>query len=361
MVHDKITIIHIGAGNHSLSLKDNYKQLMKRALRQSDFLAVAKTIECSKLTNTGYGSSLNLAGEVECDSSFIEYTTNSYNQIRSRSLIGIDRKYPIVETWKLFENLDKIYRGNRMGLSRPTSLHFRSAINSVHELDPSAEVEKDEMKNDTLKSTEAKRIYETYKDKLFNGEVSLQAIPELSQEITDTVGLIEVSTCGTKIATSSGGNFFKIPGRIGCAGVIGAAIDFQRSEFYEISCMCSGNGEDIISMQLASYVCSRIIRKAEQEQGDIDFAKYLEELVQQRRSLFELSSTNQEEEASIYVGVIVTINDLQQNRITLAYCHSTECLYWGFKVSQAQPNIVLSRLASTAKIGHSFSYGEFRL
>ncbi|GMF07440.1 unnamed protein product [Ambrosiozyma monospora] len=87
--------------------------------------------------------------------------------------------------------------------------------------------------------------------------------------IQDTIGVCFIDTDTNTIITgcSSGGNLLKDHGRVGCSGVIGSGLfththqkpdgndnsngDQNQNNTVQISVMCSGNGEDIIQMNLA--------------------------------------------------------------------------------------------------------------
>ncbi|XP_046670000.1 threonine aspartase 1 isoform X2 [Homalodisca vitripennis] len=76
--------VHIGAGQHSETLEEKYKQLCQQASKQGvDILTrggsavdavVAATVllEDSPLTNAGFGSNLSMDGKVECDASLMD-------------------------------------------------------------------------------------------------------------------------------------------------------------------------------------------------------------------------------------------------------------------------------------------------
>ena len=67
-------------------------------------------IESSPLTNTGYGSSLNLLGKVECDASFI---TND----KIGAVVNMSCKNPTKELFRVFQYLDTLYESDRNRLN----------------------------------------------------------------------------------------------------------------------------------------------------------------------------------------------------------------------------------------------------
>ncbi|CAI5759145.1 unnamed protein product [Candida verbasci] len=305
-----ITVIHIGAGKHNKDKNDSYKKLLKYSIRKENFIEIAKAIESSVLTNTGYGSSLNLLGQVECDASYI----NCYNYtIKQGALVGMDVLHPIENLINTYSKVEETYQNS--DLSQPLILNYKS-LQSIKIIPRSEQV--------NLVSSQARRIYDFYKDQVFNNEQFQQII--IPEETTDTIGVITMTLNETNIATSSGGNFFKLPGRIGCAGIIGSGIAFKKFEDYEISCMCSGSGEDIIKYSLANTIVNNILNQ--------DYREYLHNLVK-----------------DIYVGVIVIIKEI--DKVQLIYCHTTESFHFAFKVNH-DIKVILS-------YNNIFTIGEYKL
>ncbi|EGW35545.1 uncharacterized protein SPAPADRAFT_48528 [Spathaspora passalidarum NRRL Y-27907] len=311
-----ILVAHLGAGNHNPASSSKYKTLLKRSLNHNDIIEAARVVEQSELTNTGYGSSLNLLGCVECDASFIEAT----EKVRIGSLVGVDCSYPIKEVFRTLDYVNELYQSDdKHDLTAPVMLNYQR----VKDLIPK---NPDELSPNQLISKRQQRIYDIYKDKVLGGRIE-----ELKHQITDTIGLIRIVECKTTLATSSGGNFFKLPGRIGCAGIIGAAIDFKRIEGYEISCMCSGNGEQIIRSKLSWEIVNNISKVPEEE-----YASYFKQLV-----------------GSIYCGFIVVIKSKSTSH--LLYGHTTESFHFGFRVGE-NTRVILSH---SEKEG--FTFGEYKL
>lgn len=311
-----ILVIHIGAGKHDPNKLKKYKILLRNALSKTLIVEASDVIESSPLTNTGYGSSLNLLGKVECDASFI---TND----KIGAVVNMSCKNPTKELFRVFQYLDTLYESDETDLTSPVMLTYPLLKNLVpHIVD------------DDLVSEKSRKIYDMYKDKIFQGDYSKHcAIPH---EISDTIGITYISDNETTIVTSSGGNFFKLPGRIGCAGVIGAAIARKKLDDCEICCMCSGNGEQIIKSKLAWEIANNIYNVAGDEYGE-----YLE------RKVYELNP-------KFYVGFIIILN--YQSRVQLLYGHTTPTFYFGFR-SPNQTRVILS---SSDKLGH-FTFGEYSL
>ncbi|ODV77238.1 N-terminal nucleophile aminohydrolase [Suhomyces tanzawaensis NRRL Y-17324] len=329
-----ILLIHIGAGNHSQAKNQQYLKLLRQALATEDFVASSKVIEASKLTNTGYGSSLNYLGVVECDASFIRHENGKVDMGSFAAMEG--SLYPISDTIGRFELVWSKYSSMASyGLTKPIALtdsSYKKSMDLVSDL-----------KCHNLVLKEAEKYYKAYINQLKG-----------PAEVSDTVGVLQIKNGTTIIGTSSGGNFFKFPGRIGCAGVIGAAIDFKRRDRLELSCMCSGNGEDIIMMKLAHEITNHTFQ-------DDDYGEELVQLIRNIADKYQLLAVDSKGITCIYVGAILVIHNTVTGDKKLIYCHSTESFYFGFKSSQQKPQVVRSTLTSPDRAGKTFAYGECKI
>lgn len=331
-----LTVVHIGAGIHSISKHDAYKKLIKSALVKSknSIIEASQKLEKSPLTNTGYGSSLNIRGEVSCDATIIEVTPEFRNEV---SLHNLKSLYPITETLKLLNKLNILYGKDttfeKLGITRPISLDANqiSAIDEVltaHKLPQGEEIEA--VSVESLVLPRAQSIYDYY--------IKNSNILEADDLVQDTIGLLQIKDLTTTMVTSSGGNFFKLPGRIGCAGALGCAIETVSNDSKRITCMCSGNGEQILKLTLARTLCYRAI----EYDG--------EELAQDLITLVKLGQDD------LYIGVIMTIEDKEEGN-RLIYFHSTESFYFGFLNNQ-HIEVVLSRLQTNQG---KFIHGEYKV
>ncbi|CCE85527.1 Piso0_005130 [Millerozyma farinosa CBS 7064] len=342
MNNTDILVAHVGAGRHSTLKAKSYRKLLYEALAYDEIQEVGEILEKNALTNTGYGSALDYNGEVNCDCSFI---INWNGQISSGSAYNVSHDTPIRTTIELYQKLDEVYRNKlgRFGLNKPVLLDYGD--NTLRSM-----IGLEEGPHKSLVSPQTRKIYALYKTRLDNDEsLALEALPD----VQDTIGIISIQRSQSSIASSSGGNFFKLPGRIGCAGVIGAALYRLERNNKEVYCLCSGNGEDILTMQLASTV-SRSLLEAEDDYSDV-----MVNSIMQRKSDLPSYSPESSEFCVPYVGVVCLVRDLSLEETTLLYCHSTESFYFGFK-SQRGKEVVLST-HDPKKVGKSFVRGEYRL
>lgn len=351
MVVDTI-VVHIGAGNHSEKFKSNYKILIEKALSSNDFFEVSKILEHSPLTNTGFGSSINLEGKVECDASFI-----NYDKVNKKKKIGsafeiCNSLHPISEIFHLYEKIEKFFgetKNKHLYLSKPVILSHKSITEKIDFF----RNEKNKIKDVNLILKKSKRIYDFYKNKCVQN-ISFVENKKIN-DVTDTIGILKINEFETKIATSSGGHFLKLPGRIGCAALIGSSIDFRIDENYEISCMCSGNGEDIIQMQLANFIVNKITTDSYPE---LSYGEILVNIIKSKSHEFVLESKNEIGEPILYLGVILVIKEIKNNKSFLVYFHSTKSFFFGYKNSNNKKNVFLSKLNSKKKSNNIFAFGE---
>lgn len=367
-----LTVVHIGAGVHAQSKQTAYTRLIKSALiaSQTSLIEASQKLEASPQTNTGYGSSLNIDGEVSCDASVIEVTPEQRNELGAHD---IKRLFPITETSKLLQKLDLLYgKGpfEKLGITKPIELDFKQKravdrllgveepetiedlvlpraqriydyyINNSDILHPSQQRRIDRNMKDSGRKDVDRKIQDA--DSLKHTDIETYLDTELDL-VQDTIGLVQLKTPSVTMCTSSGGNFFKLPGRIGCAGILGCAIESLSNETRRITCMCSGNGEQIIQLTLARSLCQRAL-----DFGGDDLAEELIGWVKSRL-------------IDPYIGVILTVEDTQEGN-WLLYFHSTESFYFGF-FNHQEMEVVLSRLVEskydTGK--RKFMHGEFRI
>ncbi|CAL1215054.1 unnamed protein product [Candida parapsilosis] len=321
---DQVVVLHIGAGNHKQKNNNEYVKLMKQALKKSNVIEVNDILEHSSLTNTGYGSSLNVLGEVEIDASYIK------SNGETGALSGLQVDSPTKEMFRIFNKIDDLYN-REANLSRPLSLHCASLSRFMNI-----------PVNEHLVSPKSKKIYDMYKDTVFR-------FPHQEIEVNDTIGslVIDTNSNQTVLATTSGGHFFKLSGRIGCAGIIGAGIYYEQVGDLEISCMCSGNGEQIVQNSLAQLIVKNISRM--DDEGEYG--------VQLQKLIFAKAR-------NMYCGFIVVLKRASRGGggegegggIQLLYGHTTETFYFGTRVNNAT-RVVLSCAEKDGK----FTFGEYKL
>ncbi|XP_034946315.1 threonine aspartase 1-like [Chelonus insularis] len=244
--------VHVGAGQHSDSLKKKYQKLCREACKSgieklknggSSLDAVVEAtvvLEDSALTNAGFGSNLTLDGDVECDASVMDGSKLLFGAVGAVS--GI--KNPVTLAKRLCE-----HQSNRISYGRvPPSILVGSG----------AQVWANEMGVATLPAEElisnkARKIYHHYKRKLEGKEVV-----QIPKRRMDTVGAVAVDAFGNiASACSSGGIILKYPGRVGQAGVWGCGV-WAHNGRCSVGASTSGCGEHLIRTTLARTIAEAI-------------------------------------------------------------------------------------------------------
>ncbi|XP_046613466.1 threonine aspartase 1 isoform X1 [Neodiprion virginianus] len=250
--------VHVGAGQHSLTLKEKYEKLCCVACKKAasilksggnvlDAVVEATIIlENSPLTNAGYGSNLTIEGKVECDASVMDGSTLQFGAVGAVG--GI--KNPVAAA-KLLCNQQS---GNLThGRIFPSFLVGDGAQLWGKEKGLQTTSVED------LISVKALKIYKHYKRKVLSCE-------NVQKQITkkmDTVGAICVDTDGNVAsACSSGGIILKHPGRVGQAAVWGCGVwarSARGSPDCSVATSTSGCGEHLISATLARSIAEGIL------------------------------------------------------------------------------------------------------
>lgn len=371
---DSSLVVHIGAGKHSELHKPRYKRLLRAALRLP-FDQATSLIESSALTNTGFGSCLNSDGLASSDCTLVETSNGKVTDVLS--LINICEDCPTSVCQLVMNELRVLYgkkQWGQYGLLKPLMLDYGAY--------------KDKNSQTNLELRASRRMYDQFQLVLKNNESIVHKgmegtanstkeghvesdddkqgvevekpirskrarLDALDIPVQDTVGFIDIASEIT-IATSSGGNFFRLPGRVSCAGVFGTGVGFASAGDVQVSCMCSGNGDDIVRMSLGSYLSDAIACKLHESEECVDEGELVAHLLEKRAQTFSLAGVDGDLRSMVYVGVIVVIVEGTKSR--LVFCHTTETFYFGFRL-KGGTEVVLSRNSRPGR----FLHGEYKL
>ncbi|KAG7202833.1 hypothetical protein KM043_009986 [Ampulex compressa] len=246
--------VHVGAGQHSVSLKERYQKLCREACKMGiqnlrsggnaldAVVEAAITLENSALTNAGFGSNLTLDGTVECDASVMDGSNLQYGAVGAVS--GI--KNPVLLAKRLCEQQSIKIAYGRIPPSFlvGNGAHIWAEKMGIETLPPAQ-----------LISVKAEKIYKNYKRKIEDCSIDVH---QCTKKRMDTIGAICVDEYGNiASACSSGGIILKYPGRVGQAGVWGCGVWAYKDKF-SVGASTSGCGEHLVRTSLARTVAEAI-------------------------------------------------------------------------------------------------------
>lgn len=265
-----IIVVHGGAGTWNISINKAYKvaKVLKNALINGgkvlnsggsalDAVEVAvRIIEASGELNAGLGSCLNMAGQVEMDAGIMDGYT-----LKGGAVACIkDIKHPISAARKVMELTDHILLSGdyatkfalNVGIEPARNLITPSKIRTYRQL--IKELEKQNSKN--------LNIYKNIKN----------MNPLKINNEGETVGAVALDTNGRlAAATSTGGRWLKLPGRIGDTPILGAGT--YANKYAAVS--ATGVGEEIIKIGLALRICDLVERGIPLQQATNEMIKII--------------------------------------------------------------------------------------
>ena len=391
---EDVLVVHIGAGFHSPKLTTAYRKLLKSSLTQDLIKSTSCVIEKSLLTNTGKGSNVDREGHASLDATYLQI--KGKNVVKALSLINICDENPTNQILEANEWLDMEFSGgslsSQFGLLRPTSLHhstlqaylgkeqcakrtlvrgsmWRSYLSIANLFGSKQRNLTDDTLNERGNTNKRKRRHLIVNDVTHSEveSVSKHHSGEIDDDsglhsdlipctIEDTVGIAEIKGEVITAVTSSGGNFFKIPGRVSCAGIMGAGIAYSCKDQIQVITICTGNGDDITRMGLAGFLSEQIATQVSITSNYAqDLGSFLVAEICRRSDQYSLSSVDSQGNPRIYVGVIVLLFTPEYQ--SLLFCHSTESFYFAFKLKN-EIEIVMSRKDPKT---NDFLHGEYRL
>lgn len=345
-------VVHLGAGRHSSTFNEKYRKLLRRALG-SDLRSAARCIEHSALTNTGYGAALDVSGAVACDATVLQ---GAHGVCTSLSLLAVVDACPTQVC--LEEMARQAEECAQTGLLRPLVMIAPPASLGEALVLPAARA----LYKKYIQSTNLQDHLLTQESEESGGTDFVRAASPKSQirvkpislaeeetslifPVLDTVGYIEIGT-ETTAAVSLGGHWLRPKGRVSCAGIPGAGVALAGRGSVQVCCLCSGQGDDIVRMTLASHVCDQLLREALDAPA---LGPLLVKTIEERAKLAGIESA--------YVGVLATV--AIEGRVQLVFCHSTESFYFGFRAADGRPRIVLSR-AEAGFVSGEYSLGRLQ-
>jgi len=266
-----IIAVHGGAGIWNISINKAYKiaKVLKKALINGGEMldsggsaldaveTAVRIIESSGELNAGLGSCLNMAGQVEMDAGIMDGFT-----LKGGAVACIkDIEHPISAARKVMELTDHVLLSGdyatqfalSVGIEPAKNLITPSKIRKYKQL--IKELEKQNSKN--------LNVYKNIRHSLKitnNGE---------------TVGAVALDSNGRlAAATSTGGMWLKLPGRIGDTPILGAGT--YANKYAAVS--ATGVGEHIIRVGLALKICDLVEKGIPLQQATNEMIKKITQI-----------------------------------------------------------------------------------
>lgn len=191
--------------------------------------AVLRTLEDSPKFNCGYGSVLNMDGEVEMDAAIVDGVTSRFSAVAAIRHI----RNPISVARALMERTAEVILAGDGAFKFARQQGF-----------PRADCVSDEQLNAWRKAKESLARGETPTQNLFTG----------LEYRGDTVGCVVWDGAGLAAASSTGGCSLKTPGRVGDTPCLGGGIFASKNS----ATVCTGVGEAFIETLTAKFIDEKI-------------------------------------------------------------------------------------------------------
>lgn len=340
---DGFIAVHVGAGNHSDSQRQNYQRLCKEACKNGinsitsgksyidAVVEATKILENSPLTNAGFGSNLTLNGIVECDASIMD--GNNYNYGAIGAVCSI--KNPIYLAKCLCESQKYKISHGRI----PPSFLVGNGAREWAQQHPEYNI--DIVNNDDLISPKARKIWNHYKRKVENSSDDTVTIDCKKKKIIendeesrlDTVGAIFVDKSGNVAsACSSGGIILKSSGRVGQAGVWACGVWAESDNDLSIASSTTGCGEHLIKTTLAKTL-AQSVRNNNKNNDDDDSIDYVKNIHNVMMKDFIESKYLNGVEQKLGGGIMLRYNKTDECG-ELFWTHSTNSMILGYMNSR---------------------------
>ena len=192
-------------------------------------------MEDDPLFNAGYGSVLNWDGEVEMDAAIMDGTTGDCGAVAVIQHV----RNPVCVARKVMEETPHVLLA---GSGAEKFAHSKG----FDYYDPIADIQRESWQRVKKAMDQGKNL-------------SYSAFTGLPVKGCDTVGCVAVYNQQTAAASSTGGSFLKMPGRVGDTPVIGAGIYATPVG----AAVCTGLGEGMIKMNAASWALNLVAQGAD--------------------------------------------------------------------------------------------------
>ncbi len=263
-----VIMVHGGAGSfRRMSKRDlsKYRKCLKNAVISGyevltngsaldAVIEAVKTMEDCGVMNAGVGSVLNLRGEVEMDAGLMDGSSH-----RAAGVALIRRvRNPILLAKIVLEKTDHVLLAGEFA----EELGFKYGLKSLSKIHVKRKSEKyRKLLKDFMEGKGFKHL-----SKVRN------LMKELSMTFYDTVGAVALDKDGKLAsATSTGGYWLKLPGRIGDSPIVGAG--FYANKYAAAS--ATGIGEYILLTMLCLRAVEHVVKKLHADEASRKAIEYI--------------------------------------------------------------------------------------
>ncbi|MCL6478151.1 MAG: isoaspartyl peptidase/L-asparaginase [Peptococcaceae bacterium] len=200
--------------------------------------AALNVLENSPKFNCGFGSVLNLNGEAELDAAIVD---------------GEAVRFAAVAAIRNFRNPVSIAR-RLMEKTRQVILAGDGAIMFAR---------KEGFQEADCITRQQLDAWQKAREAIARGEIPAQNLFTGLEQAGDTVGCVVWDGKGLAAASSTGGCFLKLPGRVGDTPCLGGGIFASRAS----AVVCTGVGEAFVETLTAKYVDEKILEGASPQEA----------------------------------------------------------------------------------------------
>lgn len=266
-----IIAVHGGAGIWNISINKAYKiaKVLKKALINGGEIldsggsaldaveTAVRIIESSGELNAGLGSCLNMAGQVEMDAGIMDGFT-----LKGGAVACIkDIEHPISAARKVMELTDHVLLSGDYATQFALSVGIEPAKNLI----TPSKIRKYKQLIKELEKQNSKNL-NVYKNIRYSLKITNNG---------ETVGAVALDSNGRlAAATSTGGMWLKLPGRIGDTPILGAGT--YANKYAAVS--ATGVGEHIIRVGLALKICDLVEKGIPLQQATNEMIKKITQI-----------------------------------------------------------------------------------
>ena len=313
-------------------------------------LRASKILEESELTNTGYGSSITDECSVFCDSSVCGYNMETMKRCQN-SIIMNSSRLPLRDA------VDGLLYTNKH-VTQSENLAITPSIVKIGNIKADLD----------LVSPRMKLLYNKYRTHIKQNR-SITSVPNKEDDdqtkthtIQDTIGVsVILPNRYALTGASSGGNMLKPSGRVGCAGIVGAGAFSTGNSRCTVTVMCSGNGEDIIQMDLARSVGEYLVDNVDKV-TESPVCELVANHVYEQSKKCDLLAVDDSGNHVLYVGVVGYMEWVEETRKSrlFFYFHTTPTMVFGVR-SRVDRRTYERCLFSRVRANRRDARGEFAL